>query len=291
MKVNKAVVLAAGKGTRFLPYTKSYPKEMLAVVDRPALQILVEEIAAAGICEVLLVISPEKEAVRQYFTPDKDLEFWLESQGKIAEAESLKQLSRLAEISFVCQENPDGTGKAVLKAEEWTAGQPFAVLNGDDVIYNEGKTATAQVAEAFEKCGKSVVGVQTVDKSVIHKYASCKTVSQTGRLYAIDDIVEKPRSEDKIFSLLAPLGRYVLTPDIFDVIRRTPPKKGGEVYLTDSLQIQAKNGGIYAYDFCGKRYDFGDKAGYLRGFTEYALRDPRFGAEYRKFLEKLLSQK
>ena len=284
--VTKAVILAGGKGTRFLPYTKSYPKEMLAVVDKPALQVIVEEVVDAGIKDIFVVLSPDKQAVVRHFEKDEKLERMLVGQGKLAEAESVRRVSEMADFTYGWQQSVTGTGMAVMLAEEWADGQPFVVLNGDDVIYNDGQTVTAQLVKQFEKVSRSVIGVQPVEKSVIHKYASCKVVSGKDRLYLIDDIIEKP-SDEQIYSLLAPLGRYIVTPDIFDAIRQSP-KRNGEVYLTDALRIQAQSQGIYVYDFEGTRYDFGDKLGYLKGVTEYALRDENLGARYLDYLRQLL---
>lgn len=284
--VTKAVILAGGKGTRFLPYTKSYPKEMLAVVDKPALQLIVEEVVDAGIKDIFVVLSPDKQAVVRHFEKDEKLERMLVSQGKLAEAESVRRVSEMADFTYGWQQSVTGTGMAVMLAEEWADGQPFVVLNGDDVIYNDGQTVTAQLVKQFEKVSRSVIGVQPVEKSVIHKYASCKVVSGKDRLYLIDDIIEKP-SDEQIYSLLAPLGRYIVTPDIFDAIRQSH-KRNGEVYLTDALRIQAQSQGIYVYDFEGTRYDFGDKLGYLKGVTEYALRDENLGARYLDYLRQLL---
>ncbi len=284
--VTKAVILAGGKGTRFLPYTKSYPKEMLAVVDKPALQLIVEEVVDAGIKDIFVVLSPDKQAVVRHFEKDEKLERMLVGQGKLAEAESVRRVSEMADFTYGWQQSVTGTGMAVMLAEEWADGQPFVVLNGDDVIYNDGQTVTAQLVKQFEKVSRSVIGVQPVEKSVIHKYASCKVVSGKDRLYLIDDIIEKP-SDEQIYSLLAPLGRYIVTPDIFDAIRQSP-KRNGEVYLTDALRIQAQSQGIYVYDFEGTRYDFGDKLGYLKGVTEYALRDENLGARYLDYLRQLL---
>lgn len=284
--VTKAVILAGGKGTRFLPYTKSYPKEMLAVVDKPALQLIVEEVVDAGIKDIFVVLSPDKQAVVRHFEKDEKLERMLVSQGKLAEAESVRRVSEMADFTYGWQQSVTGTGMAVMLAEEWADGQPFVVLNGDDVIYNDGQTVTAQLVKQFEKVSRSVIGVQPVEKSVIHKYASCKVVSGKDRLYLIDDIIEKP-SDEQIYSLLAPLGRYIVTLDIFDAIRQSP-KRNGEVYLTDALRIQAQSQGIYVYDFEGTRYDFGDKLGYLKGVTEYALRDENLGARYLDYLRQLL---
>lgn len=284
--VTKAVILAGGKGTRFLPYTKAYPKEMLAVVDKPALQLIVEEIVNAGITDIFVVLSPDKQAVVKHFEKDATLEQLLRSQGKDAEADSVKALSEMAHFTYGWQQSVTGTGMAVMLAEQWADGQPFVVLNGDDVIYNEGETVTHQIVRQFDKVGKSVVGVQKVGRDVINKYASCKVVEGSDRLFLIDDIIEKPTSQDQIYSLLAPLGRYVVTNDIFDYIRNSP-SRNGEVCLTDALRLQAQQHGIYAYDFMGKRYDFGDKLGYVMGVTEYALRDEHLGDKYRQYLKKL----
>lgn len=287
MKVKKALILAAGKGTRFLPYTKAYPKEMLAVADKPALQLLVEEVVEAGITDIMIVISHEKQQVVKHFTPQPQYTRELRESGKIAEADAMQRLDHLADVKFVYQDVPNGTGKAVYLAKSWADGQPFVVLNGDDVMLSE-KSVTLQMTEAFEKCNKTVVGVQAVTKEAIKKYATCKIVESYGRLHKIDDIVEKPQREEDIYSLLAPLGRYIVTPDVFDVIEKTPEKRGNETYLTDSLQIMAKNVGIFVYEFEGERFDFGDKLGYIKGFTKYALSDPRFKDEYLKFLKEIV---
>lgn len=289
MKVKKALILAGGKGTRFLPYTKAYPKEMLAVIDKPALQLIVEEVVQAGITDVAVVISPEKQKIVEHFTPTPKYIEELKSNGKVAEAEALAALDNLAKVSFLYQSVPNGTGNAVALAEEWANGEPFAVLNGDDVMLHDGKSVTAQLTDAFSQVNKAVVGVQTVTKEAIKRYATCKVVESHGRLHKIDDIVEKPQTEAEIYSLLAPLGRYVVTSEIFDVIRRTP-SRGKEVYLTDSLQIMAKDGGIFVYDFEGERFDFGDKLGYLKGVTRYALSDSRFKEQYLSYLKELINK-
>lgn len=290
MKVNKAVILAAGKGTRFLPYTKAYPKEMLAVIDKPALQLVVEEVVESGITDIMIIISEEKQAVTHHFEKNDEMVTKLKEQGKFDEAKSVEELGNLANITYAYQNTVTGTGLAVKLAQEWANNQPFAVLNGDDVIWHS-KPVTKQLVEAYEKCNKTVVGVQEVTREAVKKYASCKVVSSKGRLHLISDIIEKPQTDEEIYSLLAPLGRYVVTPDIFDIIDKTPAKRGGEVYLTDSLQIQAKSNGIYAYDFEGKRYDFGDKLGYLKGVVEFALRDKKLGKDFKEYLVDLIENK
>ena len=290
MKVKKAVILAAGKGTRFMPYTKAHPKEMLAVIDRPSLQLIIEEVVESGIKDVMLIISPEKEDIRRYFTPDAQLENELRQAGKLKEATALAELNALCNITFAYQPVPNGTGRAVQLAREWTNGEPFAVLNGDDFMLSVGNPVTKQLVEACEKTGGSVVGVQTVTRAAIKSYASCKVENVSNRLYKLSDIVEKPQTDDEIFSLLAPLGRYVFTSEIFDEIEKAPTRKG-EVYLTDAIRSLCVKGSVYAYDFEGTRYDFGDKLGYVKGFTAYALKSSAYGEEYRQFLEELLKQK
>ena len=290
MKVNKAVILAAGKGTRFMPYTKAHPKEMLAVIDRPSLQLIVEEVVASGIKDVMLVISPEKGDVRRYFTPDVELEKQLSKAGKVKEAELLGELDNMCNFTFAYQPVPNGTGLAVALARDWTNGEPFAVLNGDDFIMNAVNPVTKQLVQACESTGGSVVGVQTVDEKAIRSYATCKVESVSNRLYKLADIIEKPQSASEIYSLLAPLGRYVFTSDVFDEIEKAPTRNG-EVYLTDAIRSLCAKGNVYAYDFEGTRYDFGDKFGYLQGVTAYALNSKQYGEQYRRFLIELLQEK
>ena len=288
MKVNKAVILAAGKGTRFMPYTKAHPKEMLAVIDRPSLQLIVEEVVASGIKEILIVISHDKDCIKHYFTKDEKLAKELENAGKLHEAKLIRDLNGIANIEFVYQEVPDGTGKAVRLAREWTKGEPFAVLNGDDVMLGK-KPVTKQLIEAYERTGGSIVGVQGVDRRAISAYASCKVKNVEGGLYELHDIIEKPQTDSEIHSLLAPLGRYLFTSDIFEEIDKAPTRKN-EIYLTDAIRSLTKTGKVYAYDFEGTRYDFGDKLGYIKGFTAYALNSAEFGEDYKKFLLEILKE-
>lgn len=290
MKVNKAVILAAGKGTRFMPYTKAHPKEMLAVIDKPSLQLIIEEVVQSGIKDVMLVISPEKEDIRRYFTPDAKLSDDLRKAGKLKEAASLDELDKMCNFTFVYQPIPNGTGRAVALAREWTNGEPFAVLNGDDFMLNSANPVTKQLVNACESTGGSVVGVQTVDRTAIKGYASCKVENVSNRLYKLEDIIEKPKSDDEIYSLLAPLGRYVFTSEIFDEIEKAPTRNG-EVYLTDAIRSLCGKSAVYAYDFEGTRYDFGDKLGYLKGLTAYALTSDAYGEKYREYLKQLLQEK
>ena len=288
MKVNKAVILAAGKGTRFLPYTKAHPKEMLAVIDRPSLQLIVEEVVASGITDILIVISPEKQDIKRYFDKDVALAQELAHKGKTKEARAVEELNNLANITFVYQPVPNGTGKAVQLAKEFTQGEPFVVLNGDDVMLGD-EPVTRQLVEAYCKTGGSVVGVQPVDRQSISSYASCKVEQVDSRLYRLQDIIEKPQTDAEIYSLLAPLGRYLFTSEIFDEIDKAPTRNG-EVYLTDAIRSLTKTHKVYAYDFIGTRYDFGDKLGYIKGFTAYALNSAEYGEQYKQFLQNLLNK-
>lgn len=291
MKVTKAVILAAGKGTRFLPYTKTQPKEMLAVVDKPALQLLVEEVASSGISDVLVVMSKQKDsAIKRYFDVDTDLEQNLSVQGKDSQLKSVQKLRNLANISFAYQDEVSGTANAVLLAKDFVGNEPFAVLNGDDVILSD-IPVTKQLIDAYAKCNNTVVGVQDVPAEDICKYASCSVTQLDGRLLRLLDVCEKPSYFQvmQIQSLFAPLGRYVLTSEIFDAIANLP-QHGGESYLTDAIRQIALQGNAYAYNFVGKRFDFGDVFGYVKGFTEFALADERFAKQYRKYLTELLKK-
>lgn len=288
MTVKKALILAAGKGTRFLPYTKSCPKEMLAVGDKPALQLLVEEVVASGITDVLVVVSHEKQQIVDYFTPNSQAVAALRKQGKTEEADALYKAEHLADVKFTYQDKVTGTACAVELAKNWAGDEPFVVLNGDDVVFGE-PPSTKQLIEAYEQCHGNVIGVQQVEKRDISKYASCKITKKcSDNLYEICDVVEKPQTDAEIFSLLAPLGRYVLTPQIFEAIEHTPTRPQGEKYLTDALQLLAKEQGIFACEFIGERFDFGNKLGYVKGVIRYTLNDSRFNKDLMQYLQKLI---
>ncbi len=288
MLVKKAVILAAGRGTRFLPYTKAMPKEMIAVVDKPAISLIVDEIVSSGIKDILIVISPDKKSIEKHFAVDKDLEEFLISRHKERECEIVKSISREANVSFAYQYQAIGSGDAVSKAEDFANGEPVAILNGDDAMFtaNE-KPVTQQLCECFEEYGKSVLGVQTVDKEAIKKYASCDVVKSYGRAHLIRSVYEKPKTDAEIKSLLAPLGRYVIDGKFFDYIRKTPIASNGELQFTDSLKLEAEEQGIMAYDFVGKRYDLGDKLGYVIASVEYAMRHNEIGEKFKDYLRNL----
>lgn len=274
--VKKAVIPAAGHGTRFLPVTKAMPKEMLAVIDAPAIQYVVSEAAESGVEEVIIVINRSKEVIRRYFEPD--------GASCPAERELAELISRV-KFRFVYQDEATGTANAVMLAREFTGDDPFAVMYGDDVIVNEGgKPCLAQLTDAYALTGRSVIGVQERPREEAAKYAVVKKGRAEGRLTEVLDLIEKP-SPDKMPSTLSSLGRYVLTPAIYDAIERAPEFRG-EKYLTHAIALLAGEEGVYAYEFEGKRYDLGDKFGFLQANIEEGRR--RFGTKLDTYLKDLL---
>ena len=274
--VKKAVIPAAGHGTRFLPVTKAMPKEMLAVIDAPAIQYVVSEAAESGVEEVIIVINRSKEVIRRYFEPD--------GASCPAERELAELISRV-KFRFVYQDEATGTANAVMLAREFTGDGPFAVMYGDDGIVNEGgKPCLAQLMDAYALTGRSVIGVQERPREEAAKYAVVKKGRAEGRLTEVLDLIEKP-SPDKMPSTLSSLGRYVLTPAIYDAIERAPEFRG-EKYLTHAIALLAGEEGVYAYEFEGKRYDLGDKFGFLQANIEEGRR--RFGTKLDTYLKELL---
>lgn len=274
-KVRKAVIPAAGHGTRFLPVTKALPKEMLALIDTPALQYVAQEAADSGIEEILVVINREKELIRRYFCKE---------EATCAAERELNDLLERVRFDFVYQDEADGTAGAVLLAREFTADEPFAVMYGDDVIVNDGgEPCLKQLIRAYGRTGKTVLGVQERPRQEAAKYAVIRKGRTEGRLTEVLGIVEKP-SPDDMPSTLSSLGRYVLTPDIYGAIERAPVFRG-EKYLTHAIDLLTDKG-VYAYDFEGVRYDIGDKFGFLQANVEMGLR--RYGARMTDYLRGLL---
>lgn len=274
-KVRKAVIPAAGHGTRFLPVTKALPKEMLALIDTPALQYVAQEAADSGIEEILVVINREKELIRRYFCKE---------EATCAAERELDDLLERVRFEFVYQDEADGTAGAVLLAREFTADEPFAVMYGDDVIVNDGgEPCLKQIIRAYGRTGKTVLGVQERPRQEAAKYAVIRKGRTEGRLTEVLGIVEKP-SPDDMPSTLSSLGRYVLTPDIYGAIERAPVFRG-EKYLTHAIDLLTDKG-VYAYDFEGVRYDIGDKFGFLQANVEMGLR--RYGARMTDYLRGLL---
>ncbi|MCL2798050.1 MAG: UTP--glucose-1-phosphate uridylyltransferase [Firmicutes bacterium] len=285
-KITKAVIPCGGLGTRFLPITKAVPKEILPIIDAPVLGHIVSEAIDSGITDILIVLGKGKDAIRAYFTPDKELEKRLRDAGRTENADMLEKIGQGARISFAVQEKPLGSGDAVLHAEKFACGEPFALAWGDDLIYSEDNPAMGQLISAYERCGANILGVQTILTNDIIKYgvADIGGGAPDGRIYPCVGIIEKPPL-DKLPSRLAALGRYILTPRIFDVIRKTPTGKGDELFLTDALNILAQVGEVRVYDFIGKRYDMGDKYGSVLATVDYAVRNKVFGARFKTFLK------
>lgn len=288
MKIKKAVIPCGGIGTRFMPITKAVAKEMLPIIDRPVLDYIVDEIVSAGIEEILLIISPSKDIIKKYYSQDEELVNLMLSSGKNELAKMIKDISTKAKISYAVQQVPKGSGDAVLLAENFANGEPFALLLGDDIIYNEKSPAIAQLCKVYEKYEKTVLGVQRRQVPDILKYGVINPLRQEEEsVYSIKGILEKPQEKD-LTSDLACLGRYVISPKIFDVLKETPIGKNNELQLTDGLNILCQQEGGYAYIFEGIRYDMGDKMESLKAITEYALRDKNFGEEYKKYLIELV---
>lgn len=286
-KVRKAVIPAAGFGTRFLPATKSMPKEMFPIVETPTLQYIVEEIVESGIEEILIILGRNKKCIEDHFDKAYELEDILRRTGKIKELNIVQDLNKKANFCYVRQLEMKGSAKAVLQAETFVANEPFAVLFGDDLMYSPKKPCLKQLIEAYETTGKSIVGVQTVSREDATKYGVVIPGMQKGRYTEIKGLVEKP-SIDNIPSTLASLGRFVFTPDIFDHIKTTQPHTNGEYYLTDSILSLANSVGVFAYDFEARRYDIGDKQGFIEANIEYALRDNELKDNLATYLKNLV---
>ena len=288
-KVRKAVIPAAGLGTRFLPITKAVPKEMLPIVDKPALQYIIEEFVASGIRDILIVTGRGKRCIEDHFDMAPELDGILENTGKNALLEISKQISSLANIHYVRQKQALGLGHAVLCAKSFVGDEPFALALGDDLIYTSGKEkpCTQQLIDCYEKTGLSTIATMKVETAEVKKYGNVGFSKKDGKIGYVDKIVEKP-DEKEMLSNDVIIGRYVVTPEIFEEIEKTKPSKCGEIYFTDALEAIAKKTGLCAYDFDGIRYDTGDKLGYLKANTEYALRDGKLGKEYAEYLKKIV---
>lgn len=272
MNVKKAIIPAAGFGTRFLPATKAVPKEMLPIVDKPTIQYIVEEAVASGIEDILIITSSYKSSIENHFDTSFELETKLEEKQDTMHLRMLREISSMANIYSVRQKNPRGLGHAVLCAKSFVGNEPFAVLLGDDiVVHKEGKTATQQLLDIFAQYQGSVVGVQEVAASQVHKYGIIDPKEEiTKRCSFVKGFVEKP-SIEKAPSHFAILGRYILQPSIFELLETQAPGMGHEIQLTDAINRLAKKEAVYAYDFEGIRYDVGDKAGFLKAQIDFAL--------------------
>lgn len=287
-KITKAVIPAAGFGTRFLPITKSVCKEMLPIVDKPTLQYIVEEAVAAGIKDILVITGRNKKIVEDFFDYTPELDALLEKEGKEEFLQISRKMEKMANLYFVRQKHPCGFADAILYAKPFTGNDPFAILLGDDIIYtSDGNLpGIGQLIDCYESTGKPTVAVMEVEDRDIPKYANICALPLGERRCLISKIVEKPPVCQK-FSNDAVIGRYIVESDIYDIIHRTQPSPNGEIYFTDALQILANEGRLVGCKFAGKRYDAGNKLEYLQANVEFALRDESLGTPFREYLIRL----
>ncbi|MBS5115400.1 MAG: UTP--glucose-1-phosphate uridylyltransferase GalU [Erysipelotrichaceae bacterium] len=291
LKVRKAVIPAAGLGTRFLPATKALPKEMLPIVDIPTVQYIVEEAVESGIEEILIITNSTKHVMENHFDKNYELEERLKASGKNAQLEMINDIANLANIFYIRQKEPRGLGDAILCAKSFIGDEPFAILLGDDVVVNEGgEPALKQLINQYDSVQASVVGVQTVAKKDVNKYGivdPSKSHPAKGRLVKLTDMVEKP-AVDKAPSQLAVLGRYVLTPEIFDLLETQEKGAGNEVQLTDAIKRLMDRQAVYAYDFEGNRYDVGDKFGFIKATIDFALKRDELKQQVQDYINSLV---
>jgi len=287
MKVRKAIVPAAGFGTRFLPATKAQPKEMITVIDKPLIQYTVEEIVGAGIRQIAVITSRGKSALEDHFDRSPELETFLEEKGKPDLLAEVRGVAGLAEFSYIRQPHMLGLGHAISMGEGFAAGEPVAALTPDD-IYDCDVPCIKQLTNVFEELGGSAVVLGRVDKEGANKYGIVKVKRQISeRVFELADLAEKPGPE-KAFSDLAILGRYVFTPQIFEAIKKTPVDARGEIQITDAIRVLLDSQPVYGVLFEGKRYDCGNKLGFLEGTIALALKHPEFGGQVREIIKSLL---
>ena len=285
-KVRKAIIPAAGLGTRVLPASKAMPKEMLPIVDKPAIQYIVEEAVAAGITDILIITNRGKGIIEDHFDHSIELEQRLAASGRTAVLEELQRINNMANISFIRQKETKGLGHAVSCARSFVGDEPFAVLYGDDVIIGE-DPACGQLCRAYEKYGKGVVGIKQVTREQIGKYCSLAVDHLADNHYHVSDMVEKP-APDQVMSLFSILGRCVLPASIFDILDKTEPGAGGEIQLTDAMRVLATTEGMTGVDFTGIRYDMGNKLGILQATCEVALKHPEVADDFAAYLKELV---
>ena len=286
MKVRKAIIPAAGLGTRVLPATKAMPKEMLPIVDKPAIQYIVEEAVKSGIEDICIITSRGKGIMEDHFDRAPELEERLLAAGKQAMYDEMVSIASLANITFIRQKETKGLGHAVYCARSFVGDEPFAVLYGDDVIIGEDPVCV-QLIRAYEEYGLGCVGIKEVDMQDIFKYSSMKTEALHDNLYRVTDMIEKPKKESEVFSLFSILGRCVLPPKIFGILETLPKGAGGEYQLTDAMKILAREEGMIGVDFVGTRYDMGNKLGVLKAIVEVGLKHPEVGESFKVYLSEI----
>lgn len=283
-KIRKAVVPVAGFGTRFLPFTKAVPKEMLPIVDKPTIQLIVEELVSSGIEEILFITNRNKHEIEDHFDYTIELEYSLMNSGKREQYYETRRIADQANFYYKRQKETRGLGHAILQAKAFVGDEAFAVVLGDDIVYNPENPAIGQLIKRYDELQKDIVGCMRVDISEINKYGSIKADEIDEDTHKIHWCIEKPKPEAAP-SNIAILGRYVFTPEIFKYIEQTEPGVGGEIQITDAIDLLAKNEGVYGCIYYGRRYDVGSKIGFLEATVEYALRDPELGEEFREYLK------
>lgn len=286
--VKKAIIPAAGLGTRFLPATKAQPKEMLPIVDKPTLQFIIEEAVSAGIEDILIVTGRNKKAIEDHFDKSVELELALEKSGKFDQLKMVQNISDMINIQYVRQKEQKGLGDAILCAKNFIKDEPFAVILGDDLV-SSGTPCIKQLMDMYDQYGTTILGVQQVPYEKTNKYGIIEGKQIDDRVYLVKDMVEKP-DIDKAPSNVAILGRYILTPQIFDILINQKPGKNDEIQLTDALRTLCQKNAIYGYDFIGKRYDVGEKMGFLKATVEYALGREDLREEFLEYLKGIYEQ-
>jgi UTP--glucose-1-phosphate uridylyltransferase len=289
MKVRKAVIPAAGLGTRFLPATKAMPKEMLPIVDTPTIQYIIQEAIDSGIEEILIITGKSKRAIEDHFDRNVELELELEKKANEELLKVVRDITDLVDIHYIRQKEAKGLGHAIYCAKTFVGNEPFAVMLGDDVVYNEDTPCLKQMIDVYDQYKTSVLGVQTVKDEDVCKYGIVDGAKVADRVYTVKGLVEKP-AVDEAPSNVAILGRYIINPGIFDILAETKPGKGGEIQLTDALKELALKEDMYAYDFMGKRYDVGNKQGFLEATVETALRRSDLRDEFLSYLVKVVEK-
>lgn len=286
MKVKKAIIPAAGLGTRFLPATKAQPKEMLPIVDKPTLQYIIEEAVASGIEEILIITGRNKKSIEDHFDKSVELELELEQKNKKEMLKMVRDISNMVNIHYIRQKEPKGLGHAINCAKSFIGDEPFAVLLGDDIVDSK-VPCLKQLINTFNEYKTTILGVQHVDKENVDKYGILDVKHIEDSVYKVKDMVEKP-NKNEAPSNIAILGRYIITPAIFDILENQKPGKGGEIQLTDALKTLSKQEAIYAYDFEGKRHDVGDKLGFLQATIDFALKRDELRDDLIDYMKKVI---
>lgn len=289
MKITKAVIPAAGLGTRVLPATKAMPKEMLPIVDKPAIQYIVEEAVAAGITDILIITNRGKGIIEDHFDRSQALEETLEKANKQLQLDSVKDIHKMANIQYVRQIETKGLGHAVSKAKTFVGNDPFLVLYGDDVILGD-IPASKELIDAYGTFGKGVLGIKPVTEEAIKKYSSLKVEKIKDNIFKCTDMVEKPQTKEEMFSLYSILGRCVLPPEIFDILEHTAPGAGNEIQLTDAMKELAQTVGMTAVEFSGTRYDMGNKLGILQANIDVGLAHPETAEGLKEYIKELAAR-